>query len=101
MCVCVWEVGGGEVKMSIYIHICAYLCMQIENMQSQGLQYTGEKTYFYTKLTPLMQLHNPHAFNIRKEVQTCMTECVLIKSFKQSLHLAQFLPLIWGCKVSC
>ena len=53
--------------------------------QRQGLQIHRKKNPFLCRSTPLMQLLKPQAFSIRKKVQICMTDCILIKVFKQSL----------------
>ena len=44
-----------------------------------------------------MQLLKPYAFTIHtKKVQICMTECVLIKGFKQSLLCSVSISLMSG-----
>ena len=49
------------------------------NNRVRGPKY-AQKCIFNAKLTPFTQLLKPygHMFTIHKEVQSCMTECILI-----------------------
>ena len=55
------------------------------NSTEAGVADTQKKNPFLCRSTPLMQLLKPQAFSICKKVQICMTDCILIKVFKQSL----------------
>ena len=57
----------------------------VTSISVSGVANTKKEHLRYTKHTPLTQLLKPHAFTIRKKVQICMTECILIKEFMQSL----------------
>ena len=46
-----------------------------------------------------MQLLKPHALIIGKTVQICVTKCVLLKGFKQSLFCAVSVSLTLKCEV--
>ena len=51
--------------------------------------------------TPFTRLFKPHVFGVYKckKVQICMTECILIKGFKQSLPHSVSVSLMLGCEV--
>ena len=107
-----WGFRGGKKSIQIQFFITDFHVQSAEQTSKcqtswvwqiwkQGSQINRKKNVFFCKITPSCNCSNPmHLLYILcKKGQICMTDCILMKGFKQSLSLTQSLSLwCWGVK---